>query len=140
MDLGAPEMRLYWDIAQFVLTGAIGIYVYLSGRAQVRREALSKLEEDIDGNLNKIETRLGKIEAHVEYAPTSAMCAVSHARISVLEEALRRSPNDDTIKRVHERIDETAQGLAALRGELSGITRLLTTIDGFLRDSSHARS
>jgi hypothetical protein len=140
MDLGAPEMRLYWDISQFVLTGAVGVYVYLSQRAQVRREALAKLEDDIDGHLDKIDKRLGKIEEHVEYAPTPSMCAATHSRIAVLEESIRRGPNDADIKRLHARIDDAAQGLAALRGELSGITRLLTTIDGYLRDSSHARS
>jgi hypothetical protein len=140
MDLGAPEMRLYWDVAQFLLTGAVGIYVYLSQRAQVRREALSKLEDDIDGHLDAIQARLGKIEAHVQYAPTPAMCGAVHAKIAVLEESVKRGPNDDDIKRLHMRIDDAAQGLAALRGELSGITRLLTTIDGYLRDSSHARS
>lgn len=140
MDLAAPEMRLYWDIAQFVMTGSVGVYVYFSQRAQVRREALSKLEDDIDGHLDKINSRLGKIEAHVQYGPTPAMCASSHSRIAVLEEAIRRGPNDDDIKRLHSRVDDTAQGLAALRGELSGITRLLTTIDGYLRDRDHDRS
>ncbi len=139
MDLGAPEMRLYWDIAQFAMTGVVGIYVYLSTRAQVRREALSKLEDDIDGHLDKINGRLGKIEAHTAYAPTPSMCAATHSRIAVLEEAVRRGPNDDDIKRLHARVDDAAQGLAALRGELSGITRLLTTIDGYLRDRDHAR-
>lgn len=139
MDLAAPEMRLYWDIAQFALTGGVGLYVYFSQHAQVRREALSKLEDDIDGHLDKIHGRLGKIEAHVQYAPTATMCAASHARIAVLEEAVRRGPNDDDIKRLHARVDDAAQGLAALRGELSGITRLLTTIDGYLRDRDHDR-
>ena len=139
MDLGAPEMRLYWDIAQFALTGIVGLYVYFSQRAQVRREALSKLEDDIDGHLDAIQKRLGKIESHVEYSPTPAMYAATSARLAVLEEAVRRGPSDEDIKRLHARVDDAAQGLAALRGELSGIARLLTTIDGYLRDS-HTRS
>jgi hypothetical protein len=68
------------------------------------------------------------------------MSGADHAKIAVLEESVKRGPNDDDIKRLHMRIDDAAQGLAALRGELSGIARLLTTIDGYLRDSSHARS
>lgn len=139
MDLGAPEMRLYWDIAQFAMTGAVGLYVYFAQRAQVRREALSKLEEDIDGHLEAINKRLSRIESHVEYSPTPSMSAATHARLAVLEESVRRGPSDEDIKRLHTRIDDAAQGLAALRGELSGIARLLTTIDGYLRESSHAR-
>lgn len=140
MDLGAPEFRLYWDIAQFALTGGVGLYVYFSQRAQVRRESLAKLEDDIDGHLGAIQLRLGKIEAHVQYAPTPTMCASSHSRIAVLEEAIRRGPSDEDLKRLHARVDDAAQGLAALRGELAGITRLLTTIDGYLRDRDHDRS
>jgi hypothetical protein len=140
LDLAAPEMRLYWDIAQFAMTGAVGLYVYFAQREQVRREALSKLEDDIDGHLASIQRRLGAIEAHVQYAPSPATYAATHSRIAVLEESVRRGPSDDDIKRLHARVDDAAQGLAALRGELSGVTRLLTAIDGYLRDRDHDRA
>lgn len=133
MEMGVQEWRFAWDIAQFALTGAIGVYVWIAQRAQVRRESLQRLEDDLDGRLDLIQSRLVSIEAAAKFAPSPVVCSAMHSRIAVIEEGLRRGPSDEDIKRLHARVDDVAQGLAEVRGVLPGITRLLNNIDDHLR-------
>lgn len=130
-------MQLAWDVAQFTLTGIVWWYVYLSQRAQVRREALTHLEHDVDDRLDGVLDRLTKIEAKMETAPTWSKCAVHGQRVAVLEEAFRGAIKSADLGRVHQRIDSLEAAVAELRGELKASAHLLQTIDHHLRQISH---
>lgn len=129
--------RLGVDVGQFVVTGAVGLYVWFVQREQVRREALQRLESDVDTRLDDIVTRLTKIEGHTAQAPSWQACAAQHTRIAVLEQSMREGVKSADVGRVHARIDEVAEGLAGLRGELTGMQRLLHAIDQHLRANVH---
>ena len=135
--LDPTQWQLAWDIAQFSLTGIVGIYVYLSQREQVRRDALARLENDVDARLEELHTALAKIEAKLETQPTWSKCSAQHQRIAVLEEAFKGAMKSADLGRVHARIDEIDKGLAELRGEVKASTHLLQTIDHHLRQISH---
>lgn len=130
--------RLGVDVGQFVVTGAVGVYVWFVQREQVRREALARLESDMDSRLDDIATRLAKIETGVSHAPSWQACAAQHTRIAVLEQAVRDGIKSADISRVHARIDEVAEGLAGVRGEIIGMQRLLHAIDQHLRAPHHS--
>lgn len=129
--------QLSWDIAQFTLTGIVAVYVYWSNREQVRREALARLEDDVDTRLEALSTCLHKIEARLETQPTWSKCSMHEQRVAVLEEAFKGAIKSADLGRVHARIDEIDKGLAELRGEVKASTHLLQTIDNHLRGLSH---
>jgi hypothetical protein len=131
------QWQMVWDVAQFALTGVVGIYVYLSQREQVRRDALQRLENDVDGRLEELHTAVARLESKLETQPTWSKCSVQVQRIAVLEEAFKGLTKASDLARVHTRIDEIDKGLAELRGELKSSVHLLQTIDHHLRSLSH---
>lgn len=128
---------LSWDVAQFVLTGIVAVYVYWSQREQVRRDALTRLENDVDSRLDQVSAALTKIEAKLEHYPTWSKCSVEHQRVAVLEEAFKGAVKASEISRVHQRIDALDSALSELRGEMRASTHLLQTIDQHLRQIPH---
>lgn len=79
MDI--ESMKFGFQILQFVLTGGIGIYVYLSSRHNVTNERIGKLEDDLDEKLDGQGERIAKLEALSEAAP-------NHGDISKVYESL----------------------------------------------------
>ena len=137
----APNLdwyRLAVDVGQFAVTGAVGVYVWFVQREQVRREALQRLETDVDDRLDDVISRLAKIETNMGTQPTWQACSAQHARIAVLERAIADGIKGADISRVHQRIDEVAEGLAGVRGEIIGMQRLLHAIDQHLRAPHHS--
>lgn len=132
MDLGAPEWRLAWDVAQFALTGTIGVYVWFSQRSQARREALETMERSVDQRLDGIGDRLGRMEVKLAHAPEPATCAAAHSRMTALETRVSVGVSADDIKRVHMRVDGVSEAVADLRGTLRRIERTMDMINQFL--------
>lgn len=62
--------KLLFQVLQFVITGAIGIYVYLTAKNRVTNERIGKLEKDLDEKLDDHGERIARLEAHVERAVT----------------------------------------------------------------------
>ncbi len=132
MDLGAPEMRLYWDMAQFTATAAVGIYVYFSQRSQARREALVAMERRVDESLDALGSRLGRIELRLATAPEQSTCAAAHVRMAALETRVAGGVTVEDIKRAHMRIDTVSEAVADLRGTLRRIERTMDMINQYL--------
>jgi Co/Zn/Cd efflux system component len=129
----AAWWRFGWDLVQTVLTAAVAAYVWWSQREQVRRDALTALEADVDDRLDHLATALAQIEVKLENQPTWSHCSDEHQRIATLEQAVRHAIKGEDINRVHARIDQIDTGLAELRGEMKANTHLLQTIDHHLR-------
>jgi hypothetical protein len=62
--------RFGFDILQFVLTGVVGFYVYLSNRQRISSARLRKMEDHIDTRLDDHDQRLTRVEAACGHAPT----------------------------------------------------------------------
>lgn len=67
MDI--ETMKFAFQILQFVLTGGIGIYVYLSSRDKVTNERIGTLEKDLNEKLEGQGERIAKLEAVTMNAP-----------------------------------------------------------------------
>lgn len=131
--LDAADWQFVWNVGQSLLTGAIGLYIYLSQREQVRRVALDSLESDVDGRLDQIDGRLTKIEANMTASPRASHCMAESQRIATLEEALRGAVKATDLAMVNRSIAAVDKEVAELRGEVKGINHLLQTIDQHLR-------
>lgn len=99
------EWEFAFQVLQFLLTGGIGVYVYMSGKDTVTNGRISKLEEDIDSKINSQGERIAKIEARAEKAPTH-----------------------DDLARLYEKINKQSECLHRLEGEFEGVKRTLQLI------------
>lgn len=151
MGFGTEEWRLAFDVAQVLATAAIGIYVYFAQREAIRREAmvgfkadvdqrLDRLKMDVDERLEALDDATERMGAHLQHAPPPAECANRLSRLAVVEEAIRRGPSHEDIKRLHERVDENAKLLHQMHGELSGIARANARIESHLLSAGGTHS
>ena len=61
------------DAAQWIITAGVGVWVYLVGRDQVRRQSLAEMEGRIEKRLDTIDNSLAAATAEkVESAPGRA--------------------------------------------------------------------
>lgn len=106
-------LKFGFQVLQFLLTGGIGIYVYLTNKNKVTNDRISKLENDIDEKLDGHVERIAKIEARAEKAPTHKDMA-----------------------EIHEKINQVSACVNRLEGELSGWTRTLQLIHETLMEQA----
>lgn len=135
----ADWVRIGVDVGQFVATGAVGIYVWLSDRAKARASVLREMERDIDGRLDGIGQRLARIETQTQ-ANDPGRCAQQVSRIATLEEQARHAPNKGDLERAHARMDVIAEGLAELRGGIVRIEHQLNMLSEHLLNHPRART
>lgn len=62
-------VKLGFQVLQFLLTGGVGFYVYLSNKDKVTNDRIGKLEEDIDDKFKTYGERIAKLETASENAP-----------------------------------------------------------------------
>ena len=121
--------RLAVDIGQFVLTGAIGIYVYFASQSQARREALERLANRLDQRIDSHDARLITAESGLLHTSTRENCANHQGQINALRQLVDERPSHDDLKRAHARIDKLSELVARIDGRLDGIDRNLGGID-----------
>ena len=105
MDTNIELAKLIFSVAQFLLTGGVGIYVYISNKNKVTNDRITTLEGDIDT----------KLDNHGE-------------RVATLEVEIRKAPSHKDLSSIHEKINRVSEGVNALNGEFGGVRRLLDTI------------
>lgn len=103
------EMKFGFQVLQFLLTGGIGIYVYLSNKDKVTNDRIGKLEAGLEDKIDGHGERLAKLETHVDGSPTH-----------------------DHLSEIHEKINQVSKDISALAGEFNGVRNLLGTINSFL--------
>jgi len=101
--------KLGFQILQFIATGAVGVYVYLTNRDKVTNERITRLEDDLDG----------KLDTHGE-------------RIATLEEAAKHSPSRNELALIHEKINRATESIGELSGEFKGVKTTLNLIHQYL--------
>ena len=82
MDL--MSVKIWVDIAQFVLTGAIGVWLYLDRRYDRTQEQIDQLASHIDSRLDDHAQRLSGLES-------AERGGVRHTDLEKLWEAFRQS-------------------------------------------------
>lgn len=70
MDI--ETIKLVVQVGQFVLTSAVGFYVYMVNKDRVTNERISKLEDGLDGRLDDHASRIARLEEAAKHAPTHA--------------------------------------------------------------------
>jgi hypothetical protein len=99
------EWKFAFQVGQFLLTGGIGIYVYLSNKNKVTNDRISAMhKEQVDINQSHGQ-RLAKLEATAENAP-----------------------NHTDLSEVHKKVNEVALCLSRLEGEVNGMSRTMQLI------------
>lgn len=63
-------LKIWIDVAQFAITGAIGIYIYLVNRGEAIDKRVSKFKDETFRKLGDHEGRLGRLEAVMQFLPT----------------------------------------------------------------------
>jgi len=107
-------MEMEWlnfgfQVLQFLLTGAVAFYVYLSNKDKVTNNRISKLQDDLDD----------KMDGHVE-------------RIAKLEVRAESALTHDDLSELHDKINRVGGDVKILTGEFSGVRNLLGTIHNHL--------
>jgi hypothetical protein len=103
------QWRLYFEIAQFILTGAVGVYVYLTNRDKVTNDRIGKLQEDLDEKLENHGERIARLE-------TKSEKALTHNDLSEL----------------YKKVNDINGSVSTLTGEFVGVRNLLSTIHNHL--------
>ncbi len=94
-----------FQVLQFLITGALAVYVYLSNRDKVTNDRISKLEDDL----------AVKLDGHGE-------------RIATLETAHGTAPNHADIAKVYKSLNTLAATVNQLVGENRGQSDTLKLI------------
>jgi oligoendopeptidase F len=63
-------IKIWVDVAQFFITGAIGVYIYLVNKSDATNERISTLAEDHDERLDDHQQRLSRVEEAIKHMPT----------------------------------------------------------------------
>lgn len=105
MSMDMELMKFGFQVLQFVLTGGICIYVYLSNKDKVTNSRIGKLEHDLDDKLDGQGERIARLETRVENSPTH-----------------------DDLGGIHEKINQLRAEVGHLSGEFVGVRNLLNTI------------
>ena len=63
-------IKAWVDVAQLIITGAIGIYIYLVNRGDAVNARVTSLKEDHDKRLDDHQERLSALEATIDHLPT----------------------------------------------------------------------
>jgi len=63
-------IKIWVDVAQFLITGAIGVYIYLVNKGDATNERISNLAEDHDERLDDHQQRISRVEEALKHMPT----------------------------------------------------------------------
>jgi hypothetical protein len=105
------EWKFAFQVLQFLLTGSIGVYVYMSNKDKVTNDRISKLEDDIDAKFDGHVERIAKLEARAEKAPTHKDMAELHEKVNQVSACVNRLEGEftganRTLQLIHETLME----------------------------------
>jgi hypothetical protein len=107
------QITLLFNALQFLLTGGIGFYVYLSNKNRVTNERVSNMKDSIDARLVSMESDIDtKLDNH-------------SARITGVETTVRHLPTTRDIAELRTMVADVSGKLSGVTAEVSGIHHLL---------------
>jgi len=111
MDLEAA--KFVFNVLQFLLTGGIGIYVYISNKQRVTRERVETVASEINQKLDKMGTETdSRLDDH-------------SGRITRVEETIRHLPVDDDLQNIREVVATARATVEGLKAEVDGLRALM---------------
>lgn len=118
--MNLEEMKVAFQVLQFLLTGGIGFYVYMSNKDKVTNDRITQMADVI----NK---RFGELERDVD------MKSDQHAeRISSLEAQAKLAPTHDDLGKVYDKISVVSDCVKRSEGQLTAIDKNLQLIQEHL--------
>ncbi len=126
------QYRFYFDVAQFALTGAIGVYVWLSNRARVNQKRFVALEKSVKLKLDRRETQamidrqLSGCEEH------QARTRRLEATTSRLGSELREIPKRRDLEQIEKRLGQINSNVSRLEGRFEGVDRLTRLLNEYM--------
>ena len=90
------QITPYVAAANFVLTWGIGFYVHLGNKNKATNDRIERMESDVNARLTLHSERLGRIEAQLAVVPTH-----------------------DDLGKLYRELNETANQVSRLAGEIS---------------------
>ncbi len=99
------EWKFAFQVLQFLATGAIGIYVYMSNKNKVTNDRITEFQKDVDGKIDNHSERLAKVEVRA-----------------------KKSPTHDDLSKLHEKINEVSTCMNRMEGESKVTRRILNLI------------
>lgn len=91
-------LAFWFDLIQVVIMAVIGLYAWLSNRHKANSSSIETMRTELSTELNEIDDRLIRVEKDVQHMPT----------------------HEDMAK-LHSRVNETAQRLTSMEGQLMQI-------------------
>ena len=88
MDVDYSALRFWFDVGQFFLTCAIGVYVWMSNRQKVTATRIKKMEADVGEGLLSHGNRLTKLESDSGHIPSRLEMGSLSDKISGLSREL----------------------------------------------------
>lgn len=107
--MNPDTLKIVIDVAQFFLTGGIGVWLWIINRNDSTNQRINGLENVLDSRLDNHAQRITSLEAHSKTAPTH-----------------------DDMGDLHERINTMAKGVDTMAGEFGALRRTVDTIHNFL--------
>lgn len=106
--------KFLFQVLTFLMTGGIGIYVYLSNKDKVTNDRIGKLEDEIDSNFTNQGERIAKLETASGTAPNHADIAKVYDSLNTLAATVNQLVGEnrgqsDTLKLILNQI--TAKGM-----------------------------
>lgn len=98
-------VRLFWDVAQTVIMGVIGIYVWWTGRTRATTKAIQAVDDRVD-----------EVDQHVRR----------------LEQTLDNRPHYGDLDQLRAEIAQTNRTLEGVTAQLQGTTALLHRLHDYL--------
>lgn len=103
--------RFWFDVFQFVLTAAVGLYVWLSTRERVTRSRIEKMEREMRMEIKTIDEKaVSKVTKLGE-------------RLTSVESAGASAPNHSDLSKIHDRINDVSASVSTIAGEMKSMRR-----------------
>jgi hypothetical protein len=102
-------IKVYLDIGQALMTGAVWIYVVISNRQKVNKVAI-----------DRVDARVGDLGG----------------RIMVLEDRVRHSPTHDDLGKLYERMNSVNAEMQHMNGHLEAMRRQFEMVNEYLLNGS----
>lgn len=104
-------MKFWFDLAQWFVTIALAVSVWLRKPGEDAGKAVAELREDVDSQLELTRTQLATLEERLRHMPTST----------------KLSELDGTVRALAAQVDGLTDSMTAIRSTLNRIETFLLT-------------
>jgi len=124
--------KFYLDIAQFAMTGALGVYVWISTRARVNQKRFRELEKSVEQKISGDD-----VQAMLDQQLPDCTEPLSHLRAveaiaARLGTEIRDRPQHQDLAKIGRDLSQIYSKVALLEGRFEGIDRLTNLLNEFM--------